>query len=351
VLKASSRAELFDSKPIDAQSFSNSTQLAFDNIMGLHKDILPRWPNIGEIVRVALTAAVASCSEKFCTPDSDPSDGAPLKILFRTDDQEPVMVIVQTILLQLCKFFDISFGIVYPNSICTSRDSRFKNEDSGFATSLHLLRSGVILLPQIQELCSDTKANSSKIEILETIAGDKTASAAVPGSCIIGIWCEHGSENIKTKTVNQVRLERMWDLHFCCKEPAKAESLLGLLDSAAFCTQDHSNTARTHFFSDARIKFSSRNECSSSQSQGNCPIFTAYTQSVAMLTSAAVPTGFSIVKRECNLKHLARIRRAIHCANFEVTDEGDCVMACVDFCLFSKTSLISVLEYGSLKRV
>jgi hypothetical protein len=206
-----------------------------------------------------------------------------------------------------------------------------------------LLRSGVVLLPQIQELFSDTKANSSKIDILESIAGDKLAGAAVPGTCIVGIWCEQGSENIKNKTVNQVRLERMWDLHFCCKEPAKAESLLGFLDSAAFCTQDHSNIEFNNFVSDARTKFASKKERLSLEPQENSPISSAYTQSVAMLTSAAVPTGFSIVKRECNIKQLARIRRAIHCANFEITNEGDCVLACVAAFFIVKTKVHSLL--------
>jgi hypothetical protein len=329
-LKASKRLETAVSTPINSQSFSTSAQVAFDSILHIHQHILPRWLDVGEVVRIALTAAVASSSDRFRTSISDPSDRAPLKIVFRTDDQEPVMVIVQTILLQLCKIFEISFGIVYPSSICTSRDSRFKNEDSGFATSLHLLRSGVILLPQIQELFSDTKANSSKIDILETVAGDKAASAAVvPGTCIIGLWIENGSENIKVKSVNQVRLERMWDLQFCCKEPAKTEALIGLLDSAAFCTSEHSEIAINQFVSDTRTKFASKIEILTNQPQENSPIFAAYIKAVAMLTSAAVPAGFSIVKRECSLRHLARIRQAIQCANFEITHEGDCVLACV----------------------
>jgi hypothetical protein len=332
ISKRPTRADSGVSKPIDAKSFSKSAQHSFDNIMLLHKLILPRWLNIGEVIRVALTAAVASCSDRFRTSSSDPTDGAPLKIVFRTDDQEPVMVIVQTILLLLCKIFEVSFGVVYPNSICTSRESRIKNEDSGFATTLHLLRSGVVLLPQVQELFSDSKTNSAKIDILETIACGKSA---VPGTCIIGICCEQEPESTKTKTSNQVRIDRMWDLHFCCKESAKTESLLGLLDSAALNTQDHLDAVFSDFLSEAHTMFASKNdELSIQQPHQDNAIFTAYAQSVAMLTSAAVPSGFSIVKRECNVKHLSRIWRAIQCANFKIMDDGDCVLACVPLFLY-----------------
>jgi hypothetical protein len=319
--------DFFHRKPIDSLSCCASAQLAFDNIMLLHKHILPRWLDVGEVIRVALSCAVASCSPRFRSmPVCDPSDGSPLKIVFHTNDQEPVLVIVQTMLSQLCKIFEISFGIVYPNTICVSRESKLKNEDSGFATTLHLLRSGVVLIPQIQELFSDTKVNSSKIDIIETIAN----SVQVPGTCIIGIWCDHGSESSKSKTSNQVRLEKMWDLQFCCKESAKTESLIGFLESAVVGIPDHSSDVFKSFISEAQSKFSIKTDRVSSLQlwETDC-IFTAYAKSVSMLTSAAVPVGFSVVKRECNPKHLTRILRAIQCSNFEVADVGDCILAYV----------------------
>jgi hypothetical protein len=225
--------------------------------------------------------------------------------------------------------FEISFGVVYPSSICANRESKFKDELGGFATTLHLLRSGVVLIPQIQELFSDTKSNSSKIDILETIA---QKVPQVPGTYIIGIWCEHGMESTKTKTSNQVRLERMWDLHFCCKETAKAEKLLGLLESASIGPEDHSS-----FVSEAQAKFGSKNQ--EPNSREDYAILRAYTQSVAMLTSAAAPAGFSIVKRECNTKHLIRLLRAIRCAHFGEDSEGDCILAYVPVVLMMDSQL------------
>ena len=333
--KPLAQTDRYESTPIDAQSCCTSAQLAFDNIMLLHQHILPRWLDIGDVFRVALSTVVASCSDRFRSMNtSDPDEGAPLNIVFRTDDQEPVLILVQTLLTQLCNVFKTSFGIVYPNTICVSRDSKSKTEDSSFATTLHLMRSGVILIPQIQELFSDTKANGSKIDILETIA---QKVPQVPGTCIIGIWCEHGMESTKTKTSNQVRLERMWDLHFCCKETAKADKLLGLLESASIGPEDHSS-----FVSEAQVKFGSKNDRPSIQepnSRQDYAILRAYTQSVAMLTSAAAPAGFSIVKRECNTKHLIRLLRAIRCAHFGEDSEGDCILAYVPVFLMMDSQL------------
>jgi hypothetical protein len=352
MLQPSVLADAIETKPIDAQRCCSAAQLAFENILLLHKHILPRWLNIGEVIRIALASAVASCSERFrLMYTSNRMDGAPLRILFRTDDQEPVLVIVQAILSELCRIFEISFGVVYPNAICATRDARFKNELGGFATTLHLSRSGVVLIPQLQDLFSDTKSNSSKIDILETIA-DKIPS--VPGTCIVGIWSEHGPEPIKTKTSNQVRLERLWDLHFCCKESAKTESLLGFLESTTISLQDHSSEIINRFVYETRTKFAMKSvSCSIEQLLEGKAVFTAYTQSVAMLTSAAAPAGFSIVKRECNLKHLTRIMRAIQCANFETANEGHCILACVRDHLIANLHSFSffISEFGSLKRV
>jgi hypothetical protein len=327
-LKPSARPDFRESTPIDVQRCCTSAQLAFDNIMLLHKNIVPRWLDIGDVVRVALSTVVASCSGRFRNMSTnDPDEGAPLSIVFRTDDQEPVLLLVQTILKQLCNIFETSFGIVYPSTICASRDIRSKNEDGGFATTLHLLRGGVILIPQIQEMFSDTKVNSSKIDIIETIS---QKVPQVPGTCIIGIWCEHGMESTKAKTSNQVRLEKMWDLHFCCKETAKAEKLLGLLESTSIGAEDYSSIHFSRFVSETQAKFGSKNDRLSIQEPRNDhTILRAYTQSVAMLTSAAAPAGFSIVKKECSTKHLIRIVRAIRCANFEDASEGDCILAYV----------------------
>lgn len=344
ILMKSTQQDIFERKLIDAQSCCVSAQRAFDNIMLLHKHILPRWLDVGEVIRVALSCAVASCSRRFRSMSvCDPSDGAPLKIVFHTNDQEPVLVIVQTMLSQLCKLFEISFGIVYPNTICVNRESKLKNEDSGFATTLHLLRSGVVLIPHIQELFSDTKVNSSKIDILETISN---SSPQVPGTCIVGIWCDHGSfESSKAKTSNQVRIERMWDLHFCCKESAKTESLLGFLESAVVGIPDHSSDVFKSFVSEAQSKFAIKTDRVSSLQlwETDC-IFTAYAKSVSMLTSAAVPVGFSVVKRECNPKHLTRILRAIQCANFEAADVGDCILAYVVHSFLTTKALITLLQ-------
>jgi hypothetical protein len=352
ILQPSVLADAIQTKPIDAQSCCSAAQLAFENIMLLHKHILPRWLNVGEIIRIALASAVASCSEKFRVMYAgNRIDGAPLRILFRTDDHEPVLVIVQAILSELCRIFEICFGVVYPNSICATRDARFKNELGGFATTLHLLRSGVVLIPQLQDLFGDTKSNSSKIDILETIA-DKISG--VPGTCIVGIWCEHGPEPTKTKTSNQVRLERLWDLHFCCKESAKTESLLGFLESTTIGLQDSSSEIVSHFVYETRTKFAKKNDrFSIEQLLEGRAIFTAYTQSVAILTSAAAPAGFSTVKRECNLKQLTRIMRAIQCANFETASEGHCILACVPGFLIAKlhSCPFYISEFGSLKKV
>lgn len=350
-LQPTTQASVFGTNVIDHQICCSSAQLAFDNIMSLHKHILPRWLSVGEVIRVALSSAVASCSERFRNASlSNRNDGSPLRILFRTDDQEPVMVIVQTILSQLCKIFEISFGVVYPSTICTNRESKFKDELGGFATTLHLSRSGVVLIPQIQELFSDTKSNTSKIDILETIA-EKIPVGQVPGTCIIGIWCEHGPESSKTKTSNQVRIERLWDLNFCCKESAKTESLLGFLESTAIGLQDHSSDVFSRFAIEVQSKFTPEND-RISQLLEDSSILLVYTQAVAMLTSAAAPAGFSIVKRECNSKHLNRIMRAIQCANFEIANEGSCILACVRIYLIFKTPLIPCnSEFGSLKKV
>jgi hypothetical protein len=327
ILQPLTPASSFETKLINSQTCSSSAQIAFDNIMLLHKHILPRWLNVGEVIRIALSSAVASCSKRFrFMSASSRNNGAPLRILFRTDDQEPVLVIVQAILSQLCQVFETSFGVVYPNTMYADRDARSKNELGGFATTLHLLRSGVVVIAQLQDLFSDTKSNSSKIDILEIIT-EKVSSAQVPGTCIVGIWCENGPESTKMKTSNQVRLERMWDLHFCCKEPAKTESLLGFLPSAAIGLHDHSSEdIFGRFVSELQSKFATKNDSFSMEDNA---IFMAYSQAVAMLTSAAAPAGFSIVKRECNSKHLMRIMRAIQCAHLGIANEGDCILACV----------------------
>jgi hypothetical protein len=345
ILMTLHQSDCLNSKPSRTQNCSASAELAFDTIMMLHKHILPHWLGIGEIIRVALSSAVASCLGSFRKISAfETNDEGPLKILLRTDDQEPVLVIVQSILSELCKIFDVSFGIVYPSTIFANRDSKFHNEDGGFATTLHLLRSGVILIPQIQELFSDTKASSCKIDILEII-GERVSQ--VPGTCIIGICCEHGSHDNKAKTANHVRLDRLWDVQFCCKASAKTETLLGFLESAVMKTGADSKDEISNCASEVHSKFTVKHQrhLFLQLSQDNS-ILRAYAQSVAMLTSTAAPASFSIVKRECNTKRLLRVMRSIQCANCETTNDGNCILACVLVFCSVMTLLKLSAEFG-----